>query len=61
MPFPKSPTQPESSAATETVELEAATLRRLVVSTVVTIDEEGDEREHEGREAPRVDDKPRAG
>ena len=60
MPLPKSPKQPESSAATETVELEAATLRRLVVSTVVTIDEDDDALELEGRERRRVDDKPRA-
>jgi hypothetical protein len=61
MTFPKSPAQPESSAATETVELEVGALRRLIVSTVVTIDEDDDELEPEGRGAPRVDDKPRAG
>jgi len=61
MPLPKSPSQPATTAAAATVKLDAAALRKLVVSTVVTVEEDGDEVEAEaGDEAPRVDDKPRA-
>jgi hypothetical protein len=63
MALPKSPSQPDTSAAAATVKLDAAALRKLVVSTVVTVEtdeDDGDQEAANDRDAAGVADKPRA-
>jgi hypothetical protein len=47
-PSKSPPPAPPTPAATPTVKIDAATLRKLVVSTVVTIDDSGEEGAEKG-------------
>lgn len=49
-----------ADTATTTVKLDAAALRKLVVSTVVTVEDDGAEEAAEDGDDPAVADKPRA-